>query len=113
MAKRGRKATGMNATAESVGAALGKIAARVDHWKSQRAEIVSDIQKMLGYTQHLLTDLGHNVETRGSAAWKEITRKKGGRPKGYKMSAATKAKLRAAWKRRKAAATAAKPKTTQ
>lgn len=29
---------------------------------------------------------------------------KGGRPKGYVMSAATKAKLRAAWKRRKAAA---------
>jgi len=112
MAKRGRKTTGMNATAESVGAALGKIAARVDHWKSQRAEIVTDIQKMLGYTQHLLADLGHNVETRGSAAWKEITRSKGGRPKGDKMSAATKAKLRAAWKRRKAAA-AAKVKAAQ
>ena len=35
---------------------------------------------------------------------KDATPNKGGRPKGYKMSEATKRKLRAAWKRRKAAA---------
>jgi hypothetical protein len=31
-------------------------------------------------------------------------RRRGGRPKGFKVSAATKAKLRAAWKRRREAA---------
>jgi hypothetical protein len=31
-------------------------------------------------------------------------RRRGGRPKGFKVSAATRAKLRAAWKRRRAAA---------
>lgn len=43
------------------------------------------------------------LSSRGPAlpAAKE-TKGKGGRPKGYKTSAATRAKLRAAWKRRKA-----------
>jgi hypothetical protein len=35
---------------------------------------------------------------------RSVRLRKGGRPKGFKVSAATRAKLRAAWKRRKAAA---------
>lgn len=35
---------------------------------------------------------------------RSLAKRKGGRPKGYKTSTATRAKLRAAWKRRKAAA---------
>jgi hypothetical protein len=45
----------------------------------------------------MLADLGHSVADAG------ISRRRGGRPKGYRMSEETKAKLRAAWKRRRAA----------
>jgi hypothetical protein len=45
----------------------------------------------------LLADLGHGT------AEPLVSRRRGGRPKGYRMSDETKAKLRAAWKRRKAA----------
>jgi hypothetical protein len=37
-----------------------------------------------------------------------LGQRRGGRPKGYKMSEATKRKLRAAWRRRKAASAASK-----
>lgn len=46
----------------------------------------------------LFTDAANAIEAIGRAP-----KNRGGRPKGYKMSAATRAKLRAAWKRRKAA----------
>jgi ElaB/YqjD/DUF883 family membrane-anchored ribosome-binding protein len=92
----------LNATAESLGAALGHVAARLDAWKRQRAEIAADIQKLLHSAQSMLGDLGDAASHRASALLK-TTSPKGGRPKGYKMSEATKRKLRAAWKRRKAA----------
>jgi hypothetical protein len=97
----------LNATAESLGSALGHVAARLDAWKRQRAEIAADIQKLLHSAQGMLGDLGDQATKRASAFLKTTAPNKGGRPKGYKMSEATKRKLRAAWKRRKAA-TAAK-----
>ena len=92
----------LNATAESLGTALGHVAARLDAWKRQRSEIAADIQKLLHSAQSMLGDLGDAASERASAFLKS-TPNKGGRPKGYKMSEATKRKLRAAWKRRKAA----------
>ena len=94
----------LNATAESLGAALGHVAARLDAWKRQRAEIAVDIQKLLHSAQGMLGDLGGAATKRASSLMKSATPNKGGRPKGYKMSESTKRKLRAAWKRRKAAA---------
>jgi hypothetical protein len=77
----------------------------VDAWNSQRGEIAKDIQQLIGHAQRILRDV---MQTPSPALPGPGSRKgKGGRPKGYKMSAATKAKLRAAWKRRKAAAAAA------
>ena len=98
MAKSRRRNTTLNATAESLGSALGLVAARLEKWKSERASIAADIQKLLSSASSMLGDLSDSASSGFSAA-----RNKGGRPKGYKMSAATKAKLRAAWKRRKAA----------
>jgi len=75
------------------------MAARVDAWNSQRTIISRDLEQLITHAQELLKDVkGH--EALGTPA---RAKGKGGRPKGYKMSAATKAKLRAAWKRRKAA----------
>src|SRR5580765_974390 len=85
--------------AEGVGAALGKVAARIDAWHSQRSDIASDIRQLITHAQTLLKDVMHTPAPAVPGGRKG----KGGRPKGYKMSAATKAKLRAAWKRRKAA----------
>ena len=47
----------------------------------------------------MLADLGHAVLPTPTV----VPVRRGGRPKGYKASPATRAKLRAAWKARKAA----------
>jgi hypothetical protein len=101
MAKRGATtgSNGLHATAGTLGTALGRLQARVASLKQERAAITSDLQRLLQSAQTLLADLGHA----GSVAV-AAPRRTGGRPKGYKMSDETKAKLRAAWKRRKAAA---------
>jgi hypothetical protein len=91
----------MNATAENVGAALGRVAARLDEWKAQRAAIAEEIRGVLSAAERLLGEIGDTGGSGGSYAPER--KNKGGRPKGYKMSEATKRKLRAAWKRRKAA----------
>jgi hypothetical protein len=102
MTKRGRRkgSRSLNATAESIVTALGHVAARVDSWKQQRTEIASEIQKLLTSAHALMRDLGHSADA--PATRDALARRKGGRPKGYKMSEETKAKLRAAWRRRKA-----------
>ena len=79
------------------------MAARVDAWNSQRAAISRDLEELIAHAQGLLNGVRGQEAPRMSARAKG----KGGRPKGYKMSSATKAKLRAAWKRRKAATKAA------
>jgi broad specificity phosphatase PhoE len=89
---------GLNATAETLGTALGRLQARVASLKQERAAIASDLQRLLQSAQTLLADLGH-----AGVVAVAPSRRTGGRPKGYKMSEQTKAKLRAAWKRRKAA----------
>jgi hypothetical protein len=107
--RRGSKS--LNTTAESIGAALGHVAARLDAWKRQRAEISADIQQVLRSAHTMLGDLGH-VAGKGAREMVEPFTRKGGRPKGYKMSESTKRKLRAAWKRRKAARAKSSPSKT-
>ena len=102
--KRGRRGGNqtLNVTAETIGAALGSLAARLNNWKEQRAALAIEIQSLARSAQAMLDDVAV-AAGRGVGAAKAAANK-GGRPKGYKMSAATKAKLRAAWKPRKAAA---------
>lgn len=99
MAKRGYTGSDrMNQAAETIGAALGHVAARLDAWKKERDAIAGDVRRMVTSAQSMLSDLGDTA----SAAVTRVRR--GGRQRGYKASATTRAKLRAAWKRRKAAA---------
>jgi len=99
--KRKRKAsTKLNQTAEGIGTAFGHVAARIEALKRERVEIAADIRKIVRSAQKLLVELEDTAVTRASAV-RRIASAKGGRPKGYKMSEATKRKLRAAWKRRK------------
>jgi hypothetical protein len=87
----------MNQAAETIGAALGHVAARLDAWKKEREAIAGDVQRMVTSAQGMLADLGERVDRAAAQT------RRGGRRGGYKASAATRAKLRAAWKRRKAA----------
>jgi hypothetical protein len=84
----------LDSTAQNLGSALGHLANRLDAWKEQRSSLVAEIRRVAETAQAMLGDLGH-------AAPVERVRK-GGRKPGYTMSEATKAKLRAAWKRRSA-----------
>jgi hypothetical protein len=95
----------LDRTAEAIGRALGHVAARVDTWKQQRDEIETEIRQVVTTGQRLLAELGRTAG-RGGRRVVTIARTgpRRGRKPGYKVSAATRAKLRAAWKRRKAAA---------
>lgn len=102
MARGKQGSTSLSEAAKHIGEALGQVAARVDSWKQQRDEIVSEIRQVVKTGHRLLAELGHASETPGAA----VKTSKVGRKRGYKMSEETKAKLRAAWKRRKARAAA-------
>ncbi len=98
---RGRKRSYLIKTAEGVGSALGHVAARVDAWKKERQAIAAHLQDVVASAQKVLKELGHGAEDEMRALQNAV--RKGGRPKGYKMSEATKIKLRQAWKKRKSA----------
>ena len=84
---------------ENIGTAIGQLANRIDAWKKQRDILIAEGERVAGVALDYVRDLrGHTADaTKAGAATR-----KGGRPKGMKMSEETKAKLRAAWKRRKA-----------
>lgn len=85
-------------TPENIGTALGQLANRIDHWKRQREELITEGERLAGVALGFVRDL------RGAGTPPaQRPARKGGRPRGMKMSEETKAKLRAAWKRRKAA----------
>jgi hypothetical protein len=93
-------------TPENIGVALGRLASRIDVWKRQRDELIAEGERLAGVALGFVKDLrGTNAPASGAA-------RKGGRPKGMKMSEETRAKLRAAWKRRKAATGAEHTKVT-
>lgn len=104
MAMRRSRGTTPVKTAEGIGAALRHVAARLEAWKQQRAEIADDLHTIVKSAQALLGELG-DVAPVGpaSSVRPPSSGARGGRPKGYKTSEETRRKLRAAWKRRKAA----------
>lgn len=91
-------------TPENIGTALGQLANRIDAWKRQRDTLIAEGERLADVALGFVRDLrGVNTVTRPA--------RKGGRPKGMKMSDETKAKLRAAWKLRKAKAGAEATRT--
>lgn len=98
MARRKARTSSHHTSIEGLGAAFGRVAARLDAWKKQRSEIVAEIHHLAASAQTMLGELGETT----TEAIGRIRQSRGGRPKGYKTSEATKRKLRAAWKRRKA-----------
>jgi hypothetical protein len=96
-------------TPETVGKALGQLANRIDAWKKQRDELIVEGERLAGVALGFVKDLrGQRTPTPPTKA-----DTKGGRTKGSKMSEETKAKLRAAWKRRKAKQNAAGAEDTK
>lgn len=104
MAKRGRKRGGLDRTAVGIGTALGNVVNRIENWRRQRDEIAAEVRQVVAAGTQLLSELGHDANVRLASMAGPLLKRKGGRPKGYKMSAATRRKLKAAWRRRKAAA---------
>lgn len=97
-------------TPEDIGAALGRLANRIDAWKKQREELIAEGERLIDAASEYVRDL--RGQRGGRRAGKSARKGKGGRPKGMKMSEETKAKLRAAWKRRKAQAAQAAGEAT-
>ena len=89
-------------TPEDIGAALGRLANRIDAWKKQRDELIAEGERLIGAASEYVRDLRGERGRRGAGKGARKGKGKGGRPRGMKMSEETKAKLRAAWKRRKA-----------
>jgi hypothetical protein len=75
---------------------IADLGSRLEAWKKQRAQLAAEIRSIVAEGQKILTELGR-PETQEPGH-----KRKGGRPKGYRMSEATRAKLRAAWRKRKA-----------
>ena len=90
-------------TPENIGTALGHLANRIDAWKRQRDELIAEGERLSAAALGFVRELRGG----GTPTAPKKTGRKGGRPRGSKMSEETKAKLREAWKRRKAAAAAA------
>jgi hypothetical protein len=84
-------------TADTIGAALGNLAARLDAWKQQRHELTAEVERVVAAARAILEELSPAGD-RGAA------QRRGGRRKGYRMSDETREKLREAWRRRKQAA---------
>jgi hypothetical protein len=102
--KTARASTPLNRTAETIGASLGRLAARLDTWKEQRHDIAKEVREVLQSAHEILGQVGDTYRNAGALPTApDGFSGKGGRPKGYKTSAATQAKLRVASKRPKAA----------
>jgi len=86
---------------DQLGSALGKLDARLKALKAQRNAIASEIQAVMDAAKAMLGDLAGG-DAKAPAAPRTRNRK-GGRPKGFKVSDETKRKLRAAWERRRRA----------
>ncbi|MEO8483076.1 MAG: hypothetical protein ABI634_12755 [Acidobacteriota bacterium] len=85
-----------NAKSSDIAAALGELSKKVSNWKEERTLMTRELQRLAELTGSMLRELGEvGAPTSGAGT------RRGGRPRGYKTSAATRAKLRAAWRRRK------------
>jgi hypothetical protein len=104
--KRSASTDASTSTAKTLGVALDHIGERVAAWRQQHAQIVAEIRLVVDRASKMLADAGEAVTMPGRArtsASAPARARRGGRPKGYRISEATRAKLRAAWARRKAA----------
>jgi hypothetical protein len=94
-------------SSSEIATALGELSKKVSGWKESRATIVRELQHFRDVINSMMRDLDIAPAAAPSS-------RRGGRPRGYRTSAATRAKLRAAWARRKAraAGTGTKPGRT-
>jgi len=82
----------------NIAAALKHVSARLQLWREQRSLIAAEIRQIIDLAETLLRELDQPDPS-------GVRRSRlGGRPAGYRVSIATRAKLRAAWARRKARA---------
>jgi hypothetical protein len=79
---------------------LTRLAAELNRLDAKRDVLLNRIQATIAS----LVGNGTSPAVR-SARGAQQRRRRGGRPKGFKVSAATRAKLRAAWKKRRQAGT--------
>lgn len=96
MAKRGRP----RSTAAGIGRTLAKLTNKMDQWRRQRDEIERDLRHVVESGQNMLAELGTRTGKAITAASANIKPNRGGRRKGFKMSAEAKAKISAAAKKR-------------
>jgi hypothetical protein len=80
---------------------LTTLAAELNDLNARRQVVTQRISKLVAALVNQ-DDLRPRRQPGARRAVRVVRRRKGGRPKGFKVSAATRAKLRAAWKRRKA-----------
>jgi hypothetical protein len=93
--RRSRRNSRLETAGAAVGRTLGRLAAQWAALDRQRTDVGVKISRLVkSMTGTSLPD----------AFPAGTPRRRGGRPKGFKTTAATRRKLRAAWKRRKAAA---------
>ena len=93
--RKGRPKPAMESAAEMIGAALGRVVARLDAWKHDRASLAADIQVLANNAQDMLTNLS---QTAGGA----IKRTRRGSPS--KGAAAPKGSQRSPRKKRESGA---------
>jgi hypothetical protein len=103
--------------AEDLGRLLGTARAKAENWLGQRQSVAKELADIRDTASDLLAKLGGaaaesarraRVAAAEAAAPRQRSerRRKPGRPKGFKMSAEARQKMREAWARRKARAKA-------
>ena len=103
MAKRRRGNAALNRTAAQLGRVFGRVAARVESLSRQRAELRSELQRVIDGATALMNDLGGAARTAGRAGRRAATRvaraTSGTRPK-RRFSAAARARMAEAARKR-------------
>jgi hypothetical protein len=93
----------LDQAAHEIGATLGHLATRIDKWRQQRDEIVSEVRKAVEVGHKMLVELGAvGTTTIGKKGdpFGFLPKRKGGRKKGFKMSEEAKAKIADAARKR-------------
>jgi ElaB/YqjD/DUF883 family membrane-anchored ribosome-binding protein len=90
VAKRGSRSK-VDTTAESIGSAFGRVAARLDHLKKQRSEIAAELNRVVAAAQRMLNHLGPEGDAPAQATAVKAKRT---------LSAAARARISAAQKKR-------------
>lgn len=111
------------ATAQDLATVFGTVKERVDSYNAEREQLAESLRQIIENAQQLLNQLGEPLGgrrgrgksarimkktnepgiRRGPGRPRGTGKKRRGRPKGFKMSDEARAKMRAAWARRKAA----------